>query len=55
MRIVRALVPLSAAVAALSIAAAAHGQSIADRVARADGVVRFSYTAKPGVCGEVPE
>ena len=52
MRIARVLVPLSAAVAALGIAAAAHGQTIANRVARADGVVRFSFTAKPGVCGD---
>jgi hypothetical protein len=52
MKIARALVPLSAAAAALAVAAAAHGQSIADRVARADGLVRFSYSARPGICGD---
>jgi HEAT repeat protein len=52
MRIARALVPLSAAAVALALAAAVHAQSIADRVGRADGVVRFSYAAHPGVCGD---
>ncbi len=47
----RVLVPLSALALALS-AAAADGQSLGDRVARADGTVRFSFLPKPGVCGD---
>ncbi|HWL39664.1 MAG TPA: HEAT repeat domain-containing protein [Gemmatimonadaceae bacterium] len=45
----------TAAVVALALAAAAQAapaQSIADRVARvANGSVRMSFTAKPGICG----
>lgn len=40
-------------VAALGGAGRAHGQSLADRVARAgDGVVRFAYAVRAGVCGD---
>jgi hypothetical protein len=46
------LAPLSGLAAALLLASAAHGQSLADRVARADGTLRLSYQAKPGVCGD---
>ena len=47
----RLLVPLAAALAAISIAASAHAQSLQDRI-RGDGIYRFSYTARPGVCGD---
>lgn len=48
----RLVVPVGAALVALSMAVAAHGQSIGDRIGRADGTYRFSFTAKPGVCGD---
>jgi len=48
----RVFIPLSAMAAALLLAAAAHGQSLSQRVARADGTVRFTYRPKPGVCGD---
>jgi hypothetical protein len=51
-RLQRVLIPLSALVVALSAATAAGGQSLADRAARNDGTVRFSFPAKPNVCGD---
>jgi hypothetical protein len=51
-RLARIFIPLSALAVALSMAAAAEAQSLADRVARADGTVRFSFKPKPGVCGD---
>jgi hypothetical protein len=51
-RLARIFIPLSALAVALSVAAAAEAQSLADRVARADGTVRFSFKPKPGVCGD---
>src|SRR5687768_5231975 len=47
----RLIVPLAAALAAISVAASVHAQSLQDRV-RADGTYRFTYTPKPGVCGD---
>jgi hypothetical protein len=51
-RYARIFVPLSATAVALLLAAAAQGQSLSQRVARADGTVRFTYRPKPGVCGD---
>ncbi len=48
----RILVPFPGLAAALLIAAAAQGQSLSERVARADGTLRFTYRPKPGVCGD---
>jgi hypothetical protein len=48
----RILAPLSGMAAAILLAAAAHGQSLEDRIARVDGTARFSYQPKPGVCGD---
>ena len=47
----RLLIPVSAAFFALTVAAAAHGQSLGERT-RGDGTYRFSFPAKPGVCGD---
>ena len=51
-RIQRILIPLTAFIVALSAAAAADAQSLADRVSRASGTVRFSFPPKAGVCGD---
>jgi hypothetical protein len=47
-----ALAPLAGLAPALLLAAAAHGQSLDQRLERAHGTVRFSFAPKPGVCGD---
>lgn len=48
----RLCIGLTTAAAALAVIAPARAQSIAERVAAvADGQVRMSFTARPGVCG----
>jgi HEAT repeat protein len=51
MRARRIIIPISAVLAAISIAATAQGQSLDSRI-RGNGTYRFSYQAKPGVCGD---
>lgn len=46
-------IPTIVLAAGLLVPAALEAQSLADRVARApDGVVRFTFTAREGVCGD---
>ncbi|HSL72404.1 MAG TPA: hypothetical protein VK864_19305, partial [Longimicrobiales bacterium] len=51
MRIAAGLVPVSASLVAFAAGVAGQG-TIADRINRSQGTVRFSYAAKPGVCGD---
>jgi HEAT repeat protein len=51
MKAKRLIIPLSAALAAIMVAASAHAQALQDRI-RGDGTFRFSYAARPGVCGD---
>jgi hypothetical protein len=48
----RVIASLSFATTALLLASSAKAQSVDDRIARADGTVRFSFQPKPGVCGD---